>query len=164
METRRADTADTIQGDARPVVQEPGPVLLFDGICNRCSGAVRFVIPRDHRGKIRFASLQSEAGRGLLRGAGVPPEAAGADPETMILLDGGRVYERSSAALRLAGTLDGGWPLLGIFLAIPAPLRDLVYRWVARNRYRWFGKRENCYVPEADESWRFLDADETGST
>ena len=85
---------------------------------------------------------------------------AGSSPETMILLDGVRAHTRSSAALRVAAKLDQGWPLLAVFLVIPRPLRDLVYRWVAGNRYRWFGKRDACYVPEEDESWRFLDAGE----
>lgn len=79
--------------------------------------------------------------------------------ETLILLEAGRAYERSSAALRVAAKLDRGWPLLAAFLAVPRPLRDQVYRWVANHRYRWFGQRDVCYLPEADESWRFLDED-----
>ena len=68
------------------------------------------------------------------------------------------MHVRSSAALRVATKLGGAWPLLAVFLVVPRPLRDLVYRWVARNRYRWFGKKDACYVPATDESWRFLDA------
>lgn len=120
------------------------------------------MIARDRRGRVRFASLQSATGKSLLAGTGVPPAAAGDDPETVVLLDEGRIYERSSAALRLAGKLDGGWPLLRVLLAIPKPLRDLVYRWVARNRYRWYGRRATCYVPETDYTWRFLDAEDYG--
>ena len=133
---------------------------MFDGVCNLCTGAVRFVIPRDRRGRIRFASLQSDVARSLLADAELPAGLAESTAETMILLDRGRVHVRSSAALRVAAKLDQGWPLLAAFLAVPRPLRDLVYRWVGRNRTRWFGKRDACYVPAAEESWRFLDADE----
>lgn len=142
--------------------EDGSAVLLFDGYCNLCAGAVRFVLPRDCRGRLRFASLQSDVGRTLLRRVGRTAfEASGGangDPESLVLIEKGRAYERSTAALRVAARLCRGWPLLGVFLLVPRPLRDFVYRWVARNRYRWFGRRDACYVPDADVSDRFLDA------
>ena len=135
-----------------------GPVVLFDGVCNLCAGAVRFIIPRDRRGRFRFASLQSDAGHRILAAAGAPPlPDAGEPPASLILVANGRIHTRSGAALRIAAGLDGGWPLLAAFLAIPAPLRDLAYGFVARNRYRWFGRETACDVPRIDEGWRFID-------
>lgn len=151
---------------ARPADPNPegpleGPLVLFDGVCNLCAGAVRFIIRRDRRGhrtRFRFAALQSDVGRRILAEAGTPVPEAGEPPESLILVADGHIHARSGAALRIAARLDGGWPLLAIFLLIPAPLRDLVYRFVARNRYRWFGRKTACELPPADESWRFLDA------
>ena len=152
-----------------PADPDPGlegrPIVLFDGVCNLCAGAVRFIIRRDRRGRFRFAALQSDAGRRILaqQGASLPeagetlPEAGGS-PESLVLVADGRTHARSGAALRIAVGLDGGWPLLAVFLVIPAPLRDLAYRIVARNRYRWFGRQTACELPRTDESWRFLDA------
>ncbi|MYC88466.1 MAG: thiol-disulfide oxidoreductase DCC family protein [Gemmatimonadales bacterium] len=153
---------------ARPADPNPeGPIVLFDGVCNLCAGAVRFIIPRDRRGRFRFAPLQSDAGRRILAGKGVetsgpgaPPPETGEPPASLILVADGRTYTRSGAALRIAAGLDGGWPVLAVFLVIPAPLRDLAYRFVARNRYRWFGRKSVCELPPTEESRRFLDASE----
>ena len=135
-----------------------GPIVLFDGVCNLCASTVRSIIRRDSRGRFRLASLQSDAGRRILAGAGAPPPEAGAAPASLILVANGRTYMRSGAVLRIAAGLDAGWPLLAVFLVIPAPLRDLAYRFVARNRYRWFGRKTACELPPTDEGWRFLDA------
>ena len=133
-----------------------GPVVLFDGVCNLCAGAVRFIIPRDRRGRFRFASLQSEAGRRILAATGVQLPKSGEAPESLVLVADGRAHLRSGAALRIAAGLDGAWPLAAALLLIPAPLRDGAYRLVARNRQRWFGHAAR-EVPPTDESWRFLD-------
>ncbi|MDE2661472.1 MAG: DCC1-like thiol-disulfide oxidoreductase family protein [Gemmatimonadota bacterium] len=155
-------------GDRGPRTDDPGPegpIVLFDGVCNLCAGAVRFIIRRDRRGRFRFAALQSDVGRRFLAGNGVetpgpgePPPEAAEPPESLVLVANGRTYARSGAALRIAAGLDRAWPLAAVLLVIPAPLRDLVYRFVARNRYRWFGKQTACELPRTDESWRFLDA------
>ncbi|MCI4354429.1 MAG: thiol-disulfide oxidoreductase DCC family protein [Thermoplasmata archaeon] len=130
------------------------PVVLFDGVCNLCNAYVNFLIDRDPGRKLRFASLQSTEGQGLLRDVGHRvPEG---DPESIVLVDRGRVYERSAAALRIARHMSGAWPLLSALWVIPAPLRDVVYRWVAANRYRWFGKSEVCRVPTPELRDRFL--------
>ena len=138
---------DTVSG-----VNKADSILLFDGVCNLCSGVVRFVIPRDRTGKVKFASLQSEAGQALLRERGLPL----AEFNSLVFLDKGKVYLRSSGALRLARKLSGLWPLLSAFLVIPRPLRDWVYDWVARHRFRWFGKKEECWVPSPELQKRFL--------
>ena len=127
-----------------------GAVILFDGVCNLCSGAVRFVARRDPAGRFRFASLQSAAAARLLDGRGAQL------PDSIVLLQHGRVHTRSSAALRIARGLRFPWPLLAAFLLVPRPVRDWVYDLVARRRYRWFGKSDACMVPDAELRARFL--------
>ena len=147
-------------GDRSPRTDDPGPegpIVLFDGVCNLCAGAVRFIIPRDRRGRFRFAALQSEAGRRILAENGMTAPEPGGSPESLVFVANGRAHVRSGAALRIAAGLDRGWPLLAVLLVIPAPLRDLAYRFVARNRYRWFGKETACDVPRIDEARRFID-------
>jgi len=132
-----------------------GPIVLFDGVCNLCSAAVRFLIARDPSGRLRFASLQSEAGARVLAAHG--RKAPVGEPDTVLLVEGGRVYERSTAALRTAAHLVAPWPLAAVFFAVPRPLRDAIYRLVARRRYRWFGRTEACWVPTTALRARFLD-------
>lgn len=147
-------------GGPSPGMDDPGPegpIVLFDGVCNLCAGAVRFIIPRDRRGRFRFAALQSDAARAILEGVGAPIPESAASPPSLVLVSEGRTHVRSGAALRIAAGLDRGWPVLAVFLVIPAPLRDLAYRFVARNRYRWFGKETACDVPRIDEARRFID-------
>jgi predicted DCC family thiol-disulfide oxidoreductase YuxK len=124
-------------------------IILFDGVCNLCNGFVQFVLERDGAGRFRFASLQSEAARRVLKGE--PPA------ETIVLLERGRTYLKSAAALRIARGLRFPWPILYAFVVIPRPLRDVIYDWVARHRYAWFGKRESCMLPSPQMRGRFLD-------
>lgn len=131
-------------------------VVLFDGTCNLCHGAIQFVLRRDPGARFRFASLQSAAGRRVLAEVGTPA----ALPDSLILVRGGRVHWKSGAALRIAQRLGWPWPLCAVLLAVPAPLRDLVYDYVAANRQRWFGTRSSCLVPTPALRARFLDADE----
>ncbi|MBZ0117075.1 MAG: thiol-disulfide oxidoreductase DCC family protein [Sandaracinaceae bacterium] len=134
-------------------VSEPA-IVLFDGVCNLCNGAVQFILDRDPKEYFRFASLQSERGVSLLREHGIAvPEG---DPESFVLVENGRAYERSTAALRIARHLRGIYKLLWVFSIVPRPLRDLVYRFIARHRYRWFGKSEVCRVPTPELRARFL--------
>jgi predicted DCC family thiol-disulfide oxidoreductase YuxK len=118
-------------------------------MCNLCTGSVRFVIERDSRKRFRFASLQSALAEKLL---GQRDQL-----ESMVLVEGGKVYRKSTAALLIARSLDGLWPLLAIFMVIPRPLRDAVYDWIGSRRYRWFGKREACWQPQAELAERFLE-------
>jgi predicted DCC family thiol-disulfide oxidoreductase YuxK len=129
------------------------PVIIFDGVCNLCNASVDFVIRRDRRGQFLFASNQSEAGRALLSRFGVAP----GDVQSVYLVEGDRIASRSTAALRTARRLGLPWSLAAAFLAIPRPLRDVVYDFIARNRYRWFGKKETCRLPTPEERARFLD-------
>jgi predicted DCC family thiol-disulfide oxidoreductase YuxK len=121
------------------------PVVLFDGACNLCNGAVRFVTRRDRAGRFDFTALQSETGARLLRERG--HGAVLGDLETLVLIEGSQVYTQSDAALRIARSLDGAWPLLGLLVLVPRFLRDAAYRFVARRRYRWFGRVAACAVP-----------------
>lgn len=131
------------------------PVVLFDGVCNFCNSSVQFIIRRDPDGHFHFAALQSEVALKLLADHGWHSHRL----DSIVLLDSGRVYTESTAALRIARQLKG-WPKLTAFLiAVPRPLRDPVYRLVARYRYRWFGKRESCMLPTPDVRGRFLPPD-----
>jgi predicted DCC family thiol-disulfide oxidoreductase YuxK len=126
--------------------------ILFDGVCNLCNGSVRYIIANDPAARFRFASLQSPAARAALAPFGRAPESL----ESIVLIDGGRLFERSDAALRIAAELRAPWPLARALLAIPTGLRDAVYDAIARNRYRLFGRRDFCAVPEPDLARRFL--------
>jgi len=135
--------------EARP---PSGPVILFDGVCNLCNQFVQFVIARDPRAKFSFASLQSEAAARLAVRVG---SADGG--ESIVLLENGRAFTQSTAALRIVVALGFPWTLAGALMIVPRPLRDWVYAVVARNRYRWFGKRPVCMVPTPDVKRRFLE-------
>ena len=130
----------------------PPPVVLFDGVCNLCNGSVQFLLKRDREGRFRFASLQSDVGRSLMAEHGLAVDRL----SSVLLIEDGRVWQESSAALRIARHLPGAWKLLRVFAAVPRPLRDAVYRWIARNRYRWFGKTETCWLPTPELRERFL--------
>ncbi|MBI5516701.1 MAG: thiol-disulfide oxidoreductase DCC family protein [Deltaproteobacteria bacterium] len=129
------------------------PVVLFDGDCNLCDATVQFVIARDPGARFRFASLQSAAGRDLLAAHGRRLQGA---PESVVLIEGGAVHERSGAALRILSGLGLPWSLAGVLWLVPRPVRDALYRWVARNRYRWFGRRTQCLAPSSALRARFL--------
>jgi len=127
-------------------------VLLIDGDCVLCNRAAQFVIRHDKAKKIRLASLGSEAAAKQLAARDFPPPPA----NTFVFFDGSRGYLRSDAALRLAVKLGFPWSLAGVFLLLPRPLRDLGYRLVAENRYRWFGKTRKCALLSPEERSRFL--------
>lgn len=129
-----------------------GPLVLYDGECGLCNRSVQTILRHDRRGAFRFAALQSELGQALLARHGLPPQAM----NTVVLVDGQRAFTQSRAALRIAGKMDRPWPLLGAFRLVPAPLRDFVYDWVARNRYRWFGRTDACMLPPPEVRARFL--------
>jgi len=130
----------------------PQAVVLFDGVCNLCTGAVQFIIRRDPAGVFHFASLQSPAGAALAARHGI--DAAALD--TLILVEEGWAYQRSDAVLRIVARLSGRWPWLSWGRLAPRPIRDWVYGWVARNRYRIFGRREECLLMAPGWSQRFL--------
>lgn len=128
------------------------PTLLFDGVCNLCNGAVNFVIDRDRRRVFRFASLQSEAGKALLRAHGLSDSSL----DTVVLLEQGQAFIESDAAIRTARRLGFPWSAMVLCLAAPRFVRDSVYRFIARNRYRWFGRTEACRMPTDALRERFV--------
>ncbi len=132
---------------------ESNAVVLFDGVCHLCQGAVKFIIKRDPRGVFHFASLQSDVAERMLDGK--MPD--GDFLSTIVLVEGGTYYTRSTAALRIAKRLRFPWSLLYLFILIPPPVRDAVYGWVAARRYRWFGKDDACMMPTPEIRRRFLE-------
>jgi predicted DCC family thiol-disulfide oxidoreductase YuxK len=132
----------------------PHPILLFDGVCNLCSTLVQFVIQRDPEGFFHFASLQSETGQQYLRRFHLPTN----DFDSFIYIDtkNNRYYSKSSAALRVLRHLKGLWFLLYVFILVPPFLRNPIYHFVAKYRYRWFGKQEMCMIPSPEIESRFL--------
>jgi predicted DCC family thiol-disulfide oxidoreductase YuxK len=128
-------------------------LILFDGVCNLCNGFVQFVIARDPAARFQFGALQSAAAQRVL----ALHEAPTPLPDTIVLIDNGRLYTRSTAALRIVRRLTFPWPLVSVLLAVPRPLRDAIYALVARHRYRWFGQRDHCMLPTPALRSRFVD-------
>ncbi|MFM2032504.1 MAG: hypothetical protein RLZZ297_1269 [Chloroflexota bacterium] len=130
----------------------PPTILLFDGVCNLCAGVVRWVLPRDPAGVVAFASLQSPIGGELCTQHGISATALG----SVVLIHQGRAYVESDAVLVLIGLLPGPLRVFAGLRVVPRGLRDMVYRWVARNRYRWFGQSESCMLAQPGYRERFL--------
>lgn len=122
-------------------VESDHPIILYDGVCNLCTNSVQFVIQRDTRKQFRFASLQSSVANKYL-GTHNQDRLA-----SMVLIVGNQVYHQSTAALLTAKRLGGLWPILSVLLLIPRPIRDVVYKWVAKHRYQVLGKKEHCWKP-----------------
>jgi predicted DCC family thiol-disulfide oxidoreductase YuxK len=151
-----APDSTTDDRDPAAIVDDiDGPVLLFDGVCNLCNGFVRFVVRFDHEGTFRFAPLQSAVAQELLDRHGI---ATGDESfDTVVLVEDGERYTKSTAALRVARRLDGPWPLAYPLVVLPQRLRDAGYDLVARYRYRLFGKSDECQVPAPEIRERFTD-------
>jgi predicted DCC family thiol-disulfide oxidoreductase YuxK len=133
-------------------MENKGDVVLFDGVCNLCSKSVQFIIKRDKAKLFRFASLQSGFGQKILQQHGM----SDINFNSFILLQNGTLYTKSTGALKVAAQLNGlKWSK--IFFAVPAFIRDGVYGIIARNRYKWFGKKEACWLPTPALKYRFLD-------
>jgi predicted DCC family thiol-disulfide oxidoreductase YuxK len=128
-------------------------IILFDGVCNLCNGAVQFIIKRDRKKKFCFGSLQGAAGQHHLRHFNLPT----AELTSFVLIENEKAYTRSTAALRTAKHLGGAWSLLYAFIIVPRFLRDGVYNWIAKNRYKWFGQKEACPIPTPEQRSRFID-------
>jgi len=126
-------------------------IVLFDGVCNFCNGAVNWIIGHDPHGAFRFAPLQSEIGERLTRQYAVPENI-----DSIVLIEDGRAFTHSSAGLRIARGLGGIWKAGYAGILIPRPIRDALYRWFASNRYRWFGKQDACMIPTPEVRSRFL--------
>lgn len=128
-------------------------IVYFDGVCNLCNASVDFIIKRDKKRRFRFASLQSKQGQSILKELHFNLE----DYDSFILQDvDGNVFIKSTAALKVCAKLGFPWNLLSVFVIVPASIRDIGYSWVAKNRYRWFGKKETCRLPSHQERSLFL--------
>lgn len=126
-------------------------IILFDGVCNLCNTSVILVIHNDKKDIFKFAPLQSEYGKKSLKKHKIDPK----DTDSIILIDGGKSYIKSSAALHIAKHLSGLYPLLYGFMIVPRFIRDWVYDYVAKNRYRWYGKKESCMIPNPNLKAKF---------
>jgi len=128
------------------------PVIFFDGVCNLCNASVQFVIAQDKKDQFKFTALQGDFAKEILPKFNADSEKL----NTILLLEDGRLYTKSSAALRIARKLNGLIPLLYAFIVIPKFIRDWVYDIVAKNRYRWWGRQESCWVPTPELKNKFL--------
>ena len=135
------------------MMDKQAPILFFDGVCNLCSSSVQFVLKRNSKGNIRFASLQSEFAKKRLASFNLPQDYL----DSLVLLENGQLFIQSDAALRLCKHLNGLWPLFTIFLLVPRPLRDATYQAIAKRRYKWFGRSDSCWIPDNRWNDRFLD-------
>ena len=126
-------------------------IILFDGVCHLCDRSVRFIIKRDKLAVYKFAAIQSDAGQLILSLHSIQE-----NPDSLILVKGNKIYTKSSAVLRICKHLTGGWKLLYGFLMVPKPIRDFLYTTVAKNRYKWFGKKDSCLLPTPEIKGRFL--------
>lgn len=129
-------------------MKENHKIILFDGVCNLCNSAINFVIKRDKKNVFKFATLQSEYAEKLGLDA--------SKMDSIVLIDGENQYSKSSAALHIARQLSSGYPLLYAFIVLPKFFRDWVYDYIAKNRYKWFGKKERCMIPTPELQEKFL--------
>jgi len=129
-----------------------GPVIIFDGVCELCNRTVDFVLRWEKKPVILFTANQNPPGRQILTDLEIDADKV----STVFLLENGKLYQESTAALRLSRYLRFPFNLLYGFIIVPPFLRNAVYRWVARNRYRWFGERDTCRIPSQEELDRFL--------
>jgi len=130
----------------------PQRLILFDGVCNLCNSAVQYVIRHDKKGRFKFASLQSETGKKIISEFNLPPN----DPDSFVLIQNNQAFIKSTAAIKVAKQLDGVIKILYGFIIVPVFIRDVVYDFIAKYRYRWFGKRESCMIPAPSLESRFL--------
>lgn len=132
-------------------------ILLFDGHCGLCNASVDFVVKRDTKKKLLFAAIQGPAGQRVLKHHDFPSTYL----DTLVLVEKGKIYLGSTAALRVARKLRRGWPLLYVLILIPKGIREAIYKWIGTNRYAWFGRRETCRMPTPTEKERFLSLDQS---
>lgn len=130
------------------------PVIVFDGVCVLCSRWVDFILRYDRAGRFRLTAMQGPHGRALLVAHGLSPD----DPVSFLLVERGQGYRDTDAIARVLDQLGGPWRAAGTAMRIvPHRVRDLLYRWIARHRYRLFGRRAQCRLPEPEQAWRFID-------
>lgn len=127
-------------------------IILFDGVCNLCNGAVTFIIARDKKDVLRFAALESQVGGDLLQKYQIDPVVT----DSIVFISNNKAYIKARAALHITKHLSGLWPLLGVFRILPNVVINSVYEFIARNRYKWFGKKESCMIPTPALRSKFL--------
>ncbi|MDE1191155.1 MAG: thiol-disulfide oxidoreductase DCC family protein [Arachidicoccus sp.] len=128
-------------------------IILFDGVCNLCNGAVQFILRHDKKAIYQFASLQSDFAKNIFNKSGKIPSD---ELNSILLIRNNKIYQESSAVLHIAQRLNGGWKLLSLFLIVPKFIRDGIYKYIARNRYKWFGRQDACMMPAPELKARFL--------
>jgi predicted DCC family thiol-disulfide oxidoreductase YuxK len=128
-------------------------IVLFDGVCNLCNSSVQFILKRDKKKQFRFASLQGKFGQEVLKNNNFSTVSL----NTLILIEGDKIFTRSTGVLRMMKHLGSGWSLLYGFIIVPNFIRDAVYNWVSKNRYKWFGKKDECTIPTKELKERFFD-------
>jgi predicted DCC family thiol-disulfide oxidoreductase YuxK len=128
-------------------------IVLFDGVCNLCNSGVQFIIKKDKKNLFKFAALQSEFGQEILGNYDISTK----NMDSFVYVHKGRAYTKSTAALKIARELKRGWQLFYVFIVIPAFIRNLFYDLVAKNRYKWFGKKDSCMIPTPELKAKFLD-------
>ena len=133
-------------------IQDRFDIVLFDGVCNLCNAAVDLIVRNDKNGNLKVGALQDPKTKDLLKDYAINGDYL----DSIILIRGDKVYYKSRAALEITKKLKGLWPLLYVFIIIPNAVRDPVYDWIARNRYRWYGKKDTCRLPTPEERSRFL--------
>lgn len=134
------------------MTQIPDSLVVFDGVCNLCSALVQFVIRHDPAAKFRFAAIQSEIGREISQSYGLDP----ADLQTFVFISDGKMHVRSDAAIEVVSRFGGAWRFFTVFRLVPRVARDWIYSVIARNRYRWFGRKDVCMIPTPEIKERFL--------
>ena len=127
-------------------------IILFDGVCNLCNASIDFILKRDSKNRFLVGALQELPGKKLLSNFQVPTDYL----DSLVLIEEGEIYYRSTAALRIARKLDGLWPIFYPLILFPTTWRDWIYNWIGKNRYRWFGKKSTCRIPTEKERSKFL--------
>ena len=140
------------QQSEKSKINKDKAIVLFDGICNFCSSSVLFIIKRDPKGYFLFSALQTESGALIMKKYNIHSDKM----DSIILIQNNKVFYRSDAALKIARKLKGGWKLFYAAIVIPPLIRNFFYDLVARNRYRWFGKRDLCFIPDQNVKGRFI--------
>lgn len=154
-QTQQAPAAPQLEVDLQDVNLSAGPIQMFDGVCNLCNGMVQYVLLHDRSQRIRFLSLQDPKAEAILARYNAQHERVSMN--SLILLDNGKLYRESDAVLRLARHMGGWYKVVGMLgWLVPRFLRDSVYRTISRNRYRWFGKQDECMLPRPEWKARFV--------
>jgi predicted DCC family thiol-disulfide oxidoreductase YuxK len=133
-------------------MKKPKSIVFFDGVCNLCNASIDFILKRDSKNRFLVGALQEDFSKKILSNYSVKQDYL----DSLILLEENQIYFKSTAALRIARQLKGLWPIFYLLIGFPLWIRDPVYDWIGRNRYRWFGKKNKCRIASPDEQAKFL--------